>query len=75
VLWPNRALLRAPGELGAVSRALTFGWITLVFAYAVTDDTLFIWPWIFLALVRVARIVASREARSGPSESPVPTTA
>jgi hypothetical protein len=61
VLRPNRVLLRAAGETGSIIRALTFGWIVLMVAYAGTDDTLFLWPWIFLALVRVARIIAARE--------------
>ena len=45
--------------------------------YAGTDDTLFMWPWVFLGLVRAARVLADREfhaMRQAPS-SPVPALA
>ncbi|MGQ0669031.1 MAG: O-antigen ligase family protein [Actinomycetota bacterium] len=74
VIWPTAGLLRARGETAAVARALTFGWIVLAVAYAATDDTLFMWPWIFLGLVRAGRMLAAWEDRRQRRE-PRATTA
>ncbi len=63
-LWPSRSLLQARSPTATIARALTFGWMPLVVAYAATDDTLFMWPWIFLALIRASRSLAEREHRA-----------
>lgn len=64
ILWPNRTLTTTRGSLAPMARALTFGWIVLIIAYAGTDDTLYMWPWIMLGLARAARVLADREARA-----------
>lgn len=64
LFWPNRSLLYASGDLAAVSRALTFGGAVLLVAYAATDATLFIWPWILFALIRASRVLVDREYRA-----------
>ncbi len=61
ILWPNRVLTSSPGPTAALARALTFGFLVLVVAYAGTDDTLYMWPWILLGLVRASRVLANRE--------------
>ena len=61
ILWPSRVLTSSQGPAAAVARALVFGFLVLVFAYAGTDDTLYMWPWILLGLVRAARVMANRE--------------
>jgi hypothetical protein len=62
ILWPNRTVTSSKGQLAPVARALTFGWVVLIIAYAGTDDTLYMWPWILLGLTRAARVLADREA-------------
>ena len=52
------------GPMASIARALTFGWIVLIIGYAGTDDTLYVWPWIALGLVRAARALSEREFRS-----------
>jgi hypothetical protein len=61
ILWPNRTLTSSRLPIAPLARALTFGWIVLAFAYLCTDDTLYMWPWILLALARAARVIAQRE--------------
>ncbi|HJP66047.1 MAG TPA: O-antigen ligase family protein, partial [Actinomycetota bacterium] len=61
LFWPNKALLFNVGDLGPIARALTFGGAVLTVAYAATDATLLIWPWILFALVRAARVHNDRE--------------
>jgi O-antigen ligase len=61
ILWPNRVLTSSSGQVAAVARALSFGFVVLLVAYAGTDDTLYMWPWIMLALVRASRALANRE--------------
>jgi O-Antigen ligase len=63
VLWPNRTLMSSKLPIAPIARALTFGWIVLAFAYLGTDDTLYMWPWILLALVRASRVLAEQEHR------------
>jgi hypothetical protein len=63
-LFPTRTLLRAKGQWATLARALTFGWLPLIVAYAGTDDTLFMWPWVFLGLISAARLVAERHERA-----------
>ena len=73
-LFPTRTLLRAKGPWATLARALTFGWLPLIVAYAGTDDTLFMWPWVFLGLIGAARLVAERHerARLQASRTPLP---
>ena len=61
ILWPTRVLTSSPGQVAAVARALLFGFVVLLVAYAGTDDTLYMWPWIMLGLVRASRALANRE--------------
>jgi hypothetical protein len=68
-LWPTRTLMAPRGSYATIARALTFGWVPLVLAYAATDDTLFMWPWIFLGLIRAARLVAARQERIRRAEA------
>ena len=39
-----------------------------------TDDTQFIWPWLFLGLVRAARLLVDREYRVERQAQPVPVS-
>ncbi len=64
LFWPNRSLLYASGDLAAATRALTYGGAVLLVAYAATDATLFIWPWILFAVIRAARTLVDREYRA-----------
>ncbi len=61
IVWPDRTVRVSQGSLGPVVRALTFGFFVLIVAYAGTDDTLYMWPWIFLGLVHAAKMLAARE--------------
>lgn len=77
-LWPNRTVRASTGSLAPLARAFTFGFLVLVISYAGTDDTLYMWPWIFLALTRASHILANREYRlmrarafAGPEEPPI----
>jgi hypothetical protein len=65
LFWPNRSLLYASGDLASVARALTFGGAVVLVAYAATDATLFIWPWIMFGLIRASRALVDREFRAG----------
>ncbi len=69
LFWPNRLLLYASGDLASVSRALTFGGAVVLVAYAATDATLFIWPWIMFGLIRASRALVDREYRAGQRAS------
>jgi len=73
-LFPTRTLLRAKGPWATLARALTFGWLPLIVAYAGTDDTLFMWPWVFLGLIGATRLVAERHerARRQAARTPLP---
>jgi hypothetical protein len=64
ILWPNRTVMSSRGSLAPIARAFTFGWIVLIIAYAGTDDTLYMWPWIMLGLARVAHVLANRESQA-----------
>jgi hypothetical protein len=75
ILWPNRALRYSRTEAAPVARALTFGWISLIVSYAGTDATLYLWPWILLALVRAARVLSQRPQRAIAPPPLVPATA
>jgi hypothetical protein len=73
LFWPNRALLFSTSELAPVVRALTFGGAVLTVAYAATDSTLLVWPWILFGLVRAARAMLDREYRAArPTPPPRP---
>jgi hypothetical protein len=62
-VWPNRIVRTSTTPLAPLARAFTFAFIVLIIAYAGTDDTLYMWPWILLALARAARLLAEREYR------------
>jgi hypothetical protein len=64
LFWPNRSLLYASGDLASVARALTFGGAVVLVAYAATDATLFIWPWIMFGLIRASRALVDRDYRA-----------
>jgi hypothetical protein len=64
LFWPNKTLLFGVSELAPVARALTFGGAVLTVAYAATDSTLQVWPWIFFALIRAARLLSERSERA-----------
>ncbi len=64
IVWPNRVVRSSNGPTATIARALTFGFVVLVIAYAGTDDTLYMWPWILLGLVRASRVLAEREYRA-----------
>lgn len=63
IAWPGRAIRWAVGLWAPLARVLCAGAITLLVAYLATDAFLFVWPWAFLGLVRVARTHALGEAR------------
>jgi O-antigen ligase len=76
LFWPNRALLFSSSDLAPVARALTFGGAVLTVAYAATDSTLLMWPWILFALVRGARSMLDREYQAARPPAPSrPSTA
>jgi O-antigen ligase/polysaccharide polymerase Wzy-like membrane protein len=68
LVWPARAVLTAPGEVGSLARALTLASMVLAIAYAATDSTLLIWPWIVFGLTRAARYLATARPPAGGRE-------
>ncbi|HEX9236366.1 MAG TPA: O-antigen ligase family protein [Actinomycetota bacterium] len=63
LFWPNRWLLFSTNELAPLARAMTFGGAVILIAYAATDATLQVWPWVLFGLIRATRFVAERQAR------------
>ncbi|MFN2590259.1 MAG: O-antigen ligase family protein [Actinomycetota bacterium] len=72
VFWPNRSLLYASGDVPAVARALSYGGAVVTVAYAATDATLFIWPWIMFGLIRASRVLVDRQYRSAAAVRAAP---
>jgi hypothetical protein len=65
LVWPTRAVLSASSDVGAVARTLTLASMVLVIAYAATDSTLLIWPWIVFGLTGAARRLAVSRTQPG----------
>jgi hypothetical protein len=63
LLLPMVRLRWATSELAVVAIALGFGYGVLLIAYAATDASLQLWPWIFAGTLRAAGTLALLERR------------
>jgi hypothetical protein len=63
VVRPTVAIRYSRGDLAPVALAMVGGYLVLAVAYAATDASQQIWPWIILGLARVASTQASVQFR------------
>jgi hypothetical protein len=65
LLRPVVRLRWSTGDLTPVAIAIGFAYVLLLVAYAATDASLQVWPWLFAGLLRPAVAMAFRQQRAG----------
>jgi hypothetical protein len=74
VLWPSRVLRTSRGDLAPVAWAFVSGYLVLAIAFNFTDASFQVWPWLVLAVARVATVQATKQFAEGRSKRRVTDT-
>lgn len=75
VAWPSRFLQFTESEFAPVARAFIFAYAAMAVAYASTDASFEVWPWIIAGLAVAARRLARLDDRALRAGGAVPEPA